>query len=168
MWSCSTTITSTRAEAGIRALERYRNAAPAERAATGLLSSYATTIFIARGLNYIRERKRNLPSTRSVVRRTYSLRRTGGTRVHHFIPGIAIAFTTGAIAVIKRSEGSELRYSVPFGAGAALTLDELALLVEAKNPYWRSERFALSQAAVAAAGAAAVGVRVGVSPRTAS
>ena len=48
---------------------------------------------------------------------------------------------------------------VPFGIGAGLTLDEIAILTELDNPYWESEKLAAAQAAVAAVGAFALAAR---------
>lgn len=49
--------------------------------------------------------------------------------------------------------------SAPFGTGVGLTLDEICLLVQADNPYWGSEKFALLQGAVAALAAIALAIR---------
>jgi hypothetical protein len=142
-------------------LHGYRTARPVERAGFGFLSSFATTIPLARAINYRRERRRHLPAVRSLSRRVFTASRTGGLRIHHFLPGIARAFVPGAAAVLTRTEGAELRFGVPFGVGTALTTDELALLFDVDNPYWRSERWALLQAGVAAAGVAALTARFG-------
>lgn len=54
--------------------------------------------------------------------------------MHHFLPGIAIAFATGATGILTHRRG--FRLSLPFGSGVALTLDELPLLLGRDNPYW--------------------------------
>lgn len=142
-------------------LHGYRVARPIERAGFGVLSAFAVTIPAARAVNYRRERKRRLPAVRSVSRRIFTASRSGGLRVHHFLPGIALAFVPGAAAVLTRTEGAELLFGVPFGVGTALTADELALLFDVDNPYWRSERWSLLQAAAAGAGVAALTARFG-------
>jgi hypothetical protein len=76
--------------------------------------------------------------------------------VHHFIPGIALAFLSGAGAILKRDDGREFWFSLPFGTGAGLTLDEIAVLTELDNPYWGTEKLAAVQAAVGALGALAL------------
>ncbi|MDQ6749420.1 MAG: hypothetical protein M3Z33_01490 [Actinomycetota bacterium] len=88
----------------------------------------------ARAVTYLQERRRSAPVLRSLLRRANRALRQDDTRVHHFVPGIAIAFSAGAAAILTRTQDAELRYSVPFGIGAALTLDELALLVDVDNP----------------------------------
>ena len=69
---------------------------------------------------------------------------------------MGLALAAGGTAILTRGDGREFWLSLPFGAGAGLTLDEIAVLVERDNPYWESERFALSQSAAAALAAAAL------------
>jgi hypothetical protein len=59
--------------------------------------------------------------------------------VHHFIPGIVMAFIAGGASVATKSDRLNAWLAVPFGAGVALTLDESALLLELDDVYW-SER----------------------------
>ena len=68
-------------------------------------------------------------------------------------------FASGAVVVITRTQGSELHFSIPFGIGAGLTLDEFALLIEVDNAYWRSEWLALAQAGCAAIAAIGLSLR---------
>ncbi len=137
----------------------YGEAATAERAAFGILSSFGGTVVVARAVTTLQERRRTVPVLRSLLRRASSALRQDDTRVHHFVPGIGIAFSAGAAAILTRTQGSELLYAVPFGIGAALTLDELALLIDLDNAYWGSQREALTKAALASAAAGALGVR---------
>jgi hypothetical protein len=76
--------------------------------------------------------------------------------VHHYLPGMGLALAAGGTAILTRTDGREFWLSLPFGTGAGLTLDELALLVKRDNPYWDSERFALIQSGTAALAAAAL------------
>jgi hypothetical protein len=80
-------------------------------------------------------------------------------RVHHFLPGLALAFTAGGIAILTRGDGREALLALPFGIGAGLSLDEIGLLVKADNPYWGSENLALAQASVAALAAGGLAAR---------
>jgi hypothetical protein len=132
-----------------------------ERAASAVLTSYSITIAAARGVNYVRERRRVAPRLRSLARRAYAAPRGDGARVHHFLPGIALSLLTGGVAVVTRTTGAELRFGLPFGTGAALTLDELALLTGFDKGYWRSERFAIVQGGVSAFAAAILAGRFG-------
>ena len=55
--------------------------------------------------------------------------RVGGSHIHHFVPGIALAFGAGAAGLITDSQDVETALAVPFGIGAGLTFDEAALLL---------------------------------------
>ena len=65
--------------------------------------------------------------------------RLGGRHIHHFIPGILTAFSSGALGLLTRSEKLERRLAVPFGAGIGLTFDEAALLLDLRDVYWTRE-----------------------------
>jgi hypothetical protein len=132
---------------------------PPERASFGMLSAFATTIAVSRGINYARERRRPAPRLRSWARRAYYSPGKEQLRVHHFLPGIGLAFATGSAAIMARSDGREFWLSLPFGTGVALTMDEIALLVQRDNPYWDSETLALVQAGAAALAAATLAAR---------
>jgi len=140
-------------------LRGYRHVSPAERAAFGISATFAATIGASRFINYVRERRRSAPHIRSWVRKVYHAPGQEKLRVHHFTPGIAMLLATGCAAIVTRQDGREWRFSVPFGVGAGLTLDELALLVELDNPYWESESFALAQALVGAVTALGLAIR---------
>jgi len=62
--------------------------------------------------------------------------RVGGRHIHHFIPGILIAFASGIGAITSRSEAVESTLAIPFGAGMGLTMDEAALLLDLEDVYW--------------------------------
>jgi len=121
-----------------------------------MLSGFATAIGISRALNYVRERRRPAPRLRSWARRAYHSPGQEQLRVHHYLPGMGLALAAGGAAILTRGDGRELWLSLPFGTGAGLTLDEIALLVERDNPYWDSERFALIQGVAGALAAAAL------------
>jgi hypothetical protein len=72
---------------------------------------------------------------------------------------MALSAAAGAGAILTRGDGRELWFSLPFGVGAGLTLDEVAFLVEQDNPYWASQRLAFAEAAIASLGAAAISAR---------
>ena len=65
--------------------------------------------------------------------------RVGGRHVHHFVPGILLAFSSGGAALITDSEQLETVLAFPFGAGIGLTFDEAALLLELDDVYWTRE-----------------------------
>ncbi len=63
----------------------------------------------------------------------------GGRHIHHFIPGILLAFGSGAAGLITESRALETTLAVPFGAGIGLTFDESALLLQLEDVYWTRE-----------------------------
>ena len=66
--------------------------------------------------------------------------RLGGRHIHHFVPGILIAFGSGALALLTDDAPSSRRaLAVPFGAGIGLTFDEAALLLDLRDVYWTRE-----------------------------
>jgi hypothetical protein len=138
----------------------YRRGSSPERAGLGILTSFAATIGVSRAINYVLERRRNAPKLRSWARRAYHAPGQEQLRVHHFVPGIALAFLAGAGAIMKREDNLEACFSVPFGIGAGLTFDEIAVMTERDNPYWESERLAVAQAATAALGALVLVIRL--------
>lgn len=60
----------------------------------------------------------------------------GERHIHHFVPGILIAFASGAGAMVVTDEDAEAALAVPFGVGVALTFDEAALLLDLQDVYW--------------------------------
>jgi hypothetical protein len=65
--------------------------------------------------------------------------RVGGRHIHHFVPGILLAFGSGGAALLTGSERAERRLAFPFGAGMGLTFDEAALLLDLRDVYWSRE-----------------------------
>lgn len=86
-----------------------------------------------------------------------------GRHIHHFVPGILIAFGTGAAALLSADEEAELVLAVPFGAGIGLTFDEAALLLDLRDVYWSREGLVsvqLSLGVSALLGATILGMRM--------
>ncbi|MDJ1134190.1 hypothetical protein [Streptomyces iconiensis] len=139
----------------------YNSTPGPEQVLFGMSASFAVTIATSRTLNYVRERRRALPRTRSLVRWVLELRSSGATRVHHFLPGMAIGFAVGVTALLAHSGRLERLLSLPMGAGFALTTDELRLLAGRNDPYWgRGQRFAHAQGAVASLIASGIGADI--------
>ena len=63
----------------------------------------------------------------------------GDSHVHHFVPGIVIAFLAGGASIVLRDERLGPLLAIPFGSGVALTLDESALLLRLDDVYWTEE-----------------------------
>jgi hypothetical protein len=62
-----------------------------------------------------------------------------GRHIHHFVPGIVIAFGAGVAAVLTADDELEQTLAIPLGAGIGLTFDEAALLLDLRDVYWTRE-----------------------------
>ena len=62
--------------------------------------------------------------------------RVRGRHIHHFLPGIVLAFASGVGAITARNERLEATLAIPFGVGMGLTMDEAALLLDLRDVYW--------------------------------
>ena len=93
-----------------------------------LLAAFSTTFGVARLSTWSIRRRGTLGPFRNL--------RVRDRHVHHFIPGIVMAFLAGGVSVASKNESLDAWLAVPFGAGVALTLDESALLLELDDVYW--------------------------------
>jgi hypothetical protein len=87
----------------------------------------------------------------------------GGHHIHHFVPGILLAFGSGAAALLTESERVETTLAFPFGAGIGLTFDEAALLLDLEDVYWTREGLLSVQVSLGIAallGATIIGLRM--------
>ena len=113
-----------------------------ETALMNLLASFSLTFAAARVSTYlIRSRGPSGPFRDLVV---------GDRHVHHFVPGIAMAFLAGGASVLSRNERLDPVLAVPFGMGVALTLDESALLLSLDDVYWSEDGIVSVQITLAA------------------
>ncbi len=113
------------------AVTGYKLASPRENALLNLLISYSTAALLVRASTYsIRARGTFGP---------FRDRTVGGRHIHHFLPGIVLAFLSGGASIVSRNEELDKLLAIPFGVGAALTLDEAALLIELEDVYWSEE-----------------------------
>jgi hypothetical protein len=63
-----------------------------------------------------------------------------GVHLHHLVPGIVASLAAGtAIIAFRPGDDSMLLLSILFGVGAALTLDEFALVLHLEDVYWTRE-----------------------------
>jgi hypothetical protein len=106
----------------------YREATRGETVMFNLLSAFVISSSLIR-LTALGKRRGVRPFFDLVV---------GRTHVHHFIPGILIAFGSGAAALFVRDELRET-LAIPLGVGMGLTLDESALLLSLEDVYWTRE-----------------------------
>jgi hypothetical protein len=109
----------------------YREVPDRENALFNLLASFAITFIAARSITYVLRDRPTLGPFRNL--------RMGRRRIHHFVPGIVMAFAAGAGAIVSRDTNLEPKLAVPFGIGMGLTLDESALLLELDDVYWTRE-----------------------------
>jgi hypothetical protein len=109
----------------------YRDAPTRENAVFNLLASFAATFILVRSITYTLRGRRSFGPFRNL--------RVGRRHIHHYVPGIAIAFASGTGALLTRDERLEPWLAVPFGVGMGLTLDESALLLELEDVYWTRE-----------------------------
>jgi hypothetical protein len=109
----------------------YAEVSTRENAMFNLLSSFVSTFLAARGVTYLLRHQRRVGPFRNVM--------MGRRHIHHFVPGIVLAFAAGAGAILTRDEDLEPLLAVPFGMGMGLTLDESALLLELEDVYWTRE-----------------------------
>jgi lysyl-tRNA synthetase class 2 len=78
--------------------------------------------------------------TRLSRRRGWRSGSVQGVHLHHLVPGIIASLGAGtAIIAFRPGEDWMLLLSTLFGIGAALTLDEFALILHLDNVYWTDE-----------------------------
>jgi nucleotide-binding universal stress UspA family protein len=130
------------------AVAGYRAASEREAALLNLLLAFVVT-FCATRLNTVLLRRRSRLSFVPEVK-------VGRRHVHHFVPGIGLAFAAGGLATITHGGRISRWLALPFGAGAALTLDESAMLLELADVYWEEEGVLSIRLTLAAASLLAV------------
>jgi hypothetical protein len=87
----------------------------------------------------------------------------GGRHVHHFVPGILIAFASGITGLLIRQGKADNKVAVTMGIGMGLTFDEAALLLDMRDVYWTREGLLSVQVTLAtgaAMGAAILTIRI--------
>jgi hypothetical protein len=123
------------------AVEGLREASLRENAALSLLVSFNTFWLLTRvSTARIRVKGRWGP---------FRDARVGRTHIHHFVPGIALMMIAGGISIASADERLDPWLAIPFGYGAALTLDESALLLRLEDVYWSEEGVLSVQVALA-------------------
>jgi hypothetical protein len=74
-----------------------------------------------------------------------------GVHLHHFVPGIVCSLAAATVIIAFRpGPGAMLVLSALFGVGAALTLDEFALILHLDDVYWTHEGRSSIEAALMA------------------
>lgn len=109
----------------------YTQGSRRENSALNLLASFVVTFVTARMVAYrLRGRARVGPFRNLTV---------GSRHIHHFVPGIVLAFASGGAAIVTHNQELEPWLAVSFGAGMGLTVDESALLLKLDDVYWSEE-----------------------------
>jgi hypothetical protein len=142
------------AETARIAREGYRVGSTRENSMFNLLTSFAATFLLTRTATYLVRTHGSIGPFRNL--------RVGRHHVHHYVPGIVIAFAAGTGAILTRDERMEPILAIPFGVGMGLTLDESALLLELEDVYWSREGLLSVQitlTVIALLGALALGLR---------
>jgi hypothetical protein len=135
--------------------EGYRSGTTRENALLNMTLSFSGTFAVARASTHLIRRRGNFGPFRN-----YEI---GESHIHHFVPGILLAFIAGGASVLSRNEALDPWLAVPFGAGVALTFDESALLLKLDDVYWTEEGVVsvqISLAALALASAIGAGRRM--------
>lgn len=133
--------------------EGYHAGSNRENAVFNMFLSFGLTFGLTRAIAHtIRSRPRG-PVLRNLI--------IADRHIHHFIPGILLAFLAGGLSIGVRRDELDKWLALPFGAGVALVLDESALLLELEDVYWSEEgvvsvQITLGAAAVLASLALAV------------
>ena len=137
------------------AVEGFRATSARETALLNLLASFVLAFVAVRASTHrIRSRGTFGPFRNLKV---------GRRHVHHFVPGIVMAFLAGGASIASRNEELDQWLALPFGTGLALTLDESALLLQLEDVYWTEQgvlSVQISLSAIALLGALALSRRV--------
>jgi hypothetical protein len=121
-----------------------REASEVETALLGVLASFTFALGLVRAATHVIHTRGSLGPVRNVV--------VGRHHIHHFVPGIAMAFLAGGGAILFPRQRLTPWLAVPFGVGLALTLDESALLLDLDDVYWTEEGIISVQIAFGALG----------------
>jgi hypothetical protein len=113
------------------AVAGYEGGTRSEHALLNLLGSYMISASIVRFSTHVIRRRGTWGPFRNL--------HVGESHVHHFVPGIVVAFLAGGASIVLRDERLGPLLAIPFGAGVALTLDESALLLRLDDVYWTEE-----------------------------
>jgi hypothetical protein len=113
------------------AVAGYEGGTRREHALLNLLGSYMLTAGVVRFSTHVIHRRGTWGPFRNL--------HVGNSHVHHFVPGIVIAFVAGGLSIVLRDERLGPMLAIPFGGGVALTLDESALLLRLDDVYWTQE-----------------------------
>jgi len=127
------------------ALTGFREASRSESALLNVLISFTVGLGAVRATTHLIHWRGSLGPMHNV--------RVGHRHIHHFVPGIVLAFLAGGAGIVVSDARADRWLAVPFGAGLALTLDESALLLDLDDVYWTEGGVVSVQIALGALGA---------------
>lgn len=119
----------------------FQEASTRENAVFVLLTSFVTSFILARAITTLLHGRSRVGPFQDLT--------LGRRHIHHYVPGILLAFGAGAAAIVTRSERLDPWLALPFGAGMGLTMDESALLLDLDDVYWSEEGIVSVQIALA-------------------
>ena len=119
----------------------FQEASTRENAVFVLLTSFVTSFIIARAITTLLRGRGRVGPFKDLT--------LGRRHIHHYVPGILLAFGAGGAAIVSRSERLDPWLALPFGAGMGLTMDESALLLDLDDVYWSEEGIVSVQIALA-------------------
>jgi hypothetical protein len=137
------------------AVRGYQEGSERENALLSLLGSFTLTWLVVRSSTHLIRRRGRWGPFHDLF--------LGRHHIHHFVPGIVLAFLAGGVSVVSRRASLNAWLAIPFGTGVALTLDESALLLKLDDVYWTEDGIVsvhISLAAVAMLSTLALALRV--------
>jgi hypothetical protein len=126
----------------------YRQAPTGESALFNLLSAFVISSSTMRLTTF--GVRRGVPLLFNV--------RIGRRHIHHFVPGIVLAFISGSAALFASDPKVRETLAIPLGIGIGLTIDESALLLELEDVYWSRQGLVGVQITLATASLMAAGM----------
>jgi hypothetical protein len=126
----------------------YQQAPTGESIMFNLLSAYVISSSVVRLTTF--GVRRGVPLLFNV--------RIGRRHIHHFVPGILLAFASGSTALFASDPKVRETLAIPLGVGIGLTFDESALLLELEDVYWSREGLVGVQITLATASLMAAGM----------
>ncbi len=100
---------------------------PAFLLTLAFLTTFGIVRLITYGIHY-----QTLPLVHDVKTRS-------GLHIHHMVPGLLLALASGYLGLVLTAQRPTALLAILFGIGAALVLDEFALLLRLADVYWEPE-----------------------------
>jgi hypothetical protein len=135
--------------------EGYRTTSSRENAVFNMAGAFALTLGMARTTTALIRSGRHFGVLGDVI--------VADRHIHHFVPGIVLGMGAGGTAIAVRTKEIDRWLALPFGAGAALVLDEAAVLLQLEDVYWTEDgvlSVQVSFAVLAMLGSLALAVRL--------